>query len=303
MKTTTRSALSLSRLFFALCLLLGVSGSARAATEGPYRMEVLVNGYSAREYRHQGTTYIEARRGEEYAIRLSNMTGERVAVALSVDGLNSIDARHTSAKDARKWILGPYETIVVDGWQTSSNTSRHFYFTSEASSYGNWIGDTRNLGNISAAFFREQQPEPRPYYYQQAPRGYDGGDERYEGSYDKAESRGPSGKAAPAAPSAEKSAAAGAAPESAKRSAAADSTSNSLAATGIGREQRHDVYTVTFRQESTPSAVMTVRYEYRPQLIKLGVLPPPRPRQDPLVRRENSSGFSDYGYAPDPYAR
>jgi hypothetical protein len=302
MNATVRLSRSFSRFFFALFVLLGLNSTARAESEGPYRMEVLVNGYSAREYRHQGTTYIEARRGEEYAVRLSNMTGERVAVALSVDGLNSINARHTSARDARKWILGPYETIVVEGWQTSSNTARSFYFTSEAASYGAWVGDTRNLGNISAAFFRELRPVPRPQYYEQAPESRKPSAEADEAYPMKEAARGKAGASA-AAPSAEKSMEAGGSADKSYRSAAPEQKSNSLAATGIGREQRNDVYTVAFRQESSPAAVMTIRYEYRPQLIKLGVVPPPPHRPDPMVRRENSSGFTDYGYAPDPYAR
>ena len=44
-------------------------------------------------------------------------TKELVAVALSVDGLNTIDAKRTTSFDASKWILGPYETITLDGWQ------------------------------------------------------------------------------------------------------------------------------------------------------------------------------------------
>jgi hypothetical protein len=54
--------------------------------------------------------YIEALKSREYAIQLRNPFGVRVAVALSVDGLNTIDARQTSAADARKWVLDPYET-------------------------------------------------------------------------------------------------------------------------------------------------------------------------------------------------
>ena len=52
-------------------------------------------------------------------------------IALSVDGLNSIDAKTTSAREASKWILGPYESITIDGWQTSSSTARRFFFATE----------------------------------------------------------------------------------------------------------------------------------------------------------------------------
>jgi hypothetical protein len=61
---------------------------------------------------------IEALKGKEYEIRLHNPFPVRVAVALSVDGLNTIDAQHTTAAHGRKWVIGPYETITISGWQT-----------------------------------------------------------------------------------------------------------------------------------------------------------------------------------------
>ena len=76
-------------------------------------VEILVGDVPQPRYAHAGRWYIEARNGSEYAIRLRNPYGVRVAVALSVDGLNTIDARETTAAAARKWALGPYETIVI----------------------------------------------------------------------------------------------------------------------------------------------------------------------------------------------
>src|SRR5262245_1716100 len=124
-----------------------------------YSMEILVDGRPLPVYAALGKRYVEALKGREYAVRLTNRTGERVAVALAVDGLNSIDARHTSARDARKWILAPWESVTLSGWQTSSGTARRFVFTTESKSYGSWLGRTSDLGIISAAFFRER---PRP---------------------------------------------------------------------------------------------------------------------------------------------
>ena len=79
-----------------------------------------------------------------------------MAVALAVDGLNTIDARHTAAADARKWVLEPYETITISGWQTSRTEARRFEFTTEERSYGQALGKTANLGVISAVFFKER---------------------------------------------------------------------------------------------------------------------------------------------------
>ena len=70
-------------------------------------VDILVDGAPQPRYAHDGRWYVEALKGREYAIRLRNPYPVRVAVALSVDGLNTIDARETTAADARKWVLGP----------------------------------------------------------------------------------------------------------------------------------------------------------------------------------------------------
>ena len=126
-------------------------------------VDILVDGAPQPRYAHDGRWYVEARKGREYAIRLRNPYAVRVAVALSVDGLNTIDARETTAADARKWVLGPYETLTIRGWQTSHTEARRFEFTTEARSYGQALGKTVNLGVISAVFFKERVPIVVPY--------------------------------------------------------------------------------------------------------------------------------------------
>src|SRR5262245_55499583 len=127
-------------------------------TDGGFSVEVLINGMPATEYAARGRRYIEAFESAEYELRIRNPSASRVAVALAVDGLNTIDARHTSAWDARKWVIAPYGTIYVRGWQMSSENARHFYFTTERDSYGAKLGQTANLGVISAVFYRERVP-------------------------------------------------------------------------------------------------------------------------------------------------
>src|SRR5258708_23610419 len=122
--------------------------------ENGFTVDVLVDRRPMTEYAARGRRYVEALENAEYEVRVHNPTGSRVAVALSVDGLNSIDARHTSAWDAHKWVIDPYGTISVRGWQMSSESARRFYFTTERDSYAAKLGQTANLGVISAVFFR-----------------------------------------------------------------------------------------------------------------------------------------------------
>src|SRR4249920_415499 len=100
------------------------AGPHTAMSASPLRhpvgeVDILIDGAPQPRYAHNGRWYVEAQKGREYAIRLRNPYAVRVAVALSVDGLNTIDARETTAAEARKWVLGPYETVTISGWQTS----------------------------------------------------------------------------------------------------------------------------------------------------------------------------------------
>jgi hypothetical protein len=53
--------------------------------------------------------------------------------------------------------------------------------------------------------------------------------------------------------------------------------------------------------ESSPAAEVTLRYEFRDALVRLGVLPRNYPSQpDPLRRRERARGFEDRQFSPEP---
>ncbi len=276
----TRPLWKISKFGFAPAVFLVAAllsaGRALALDRDGYSIEILVGGAPLSEFAARGTSYVEALKNRDYAVRLRNRTGERVAIALSVDGLNSIDARTTSAADARKWILGPYETITLDGWQTSTTTARRFLFTTEERSYGAWLGRTQNLGLIAAAVFREKRPPVILY------------EERQRDDLPRSESKDSAGSTAPPE---------SAAPQSSPERAAP----GGLAATGIGQETSHPVRQVLFDAEDSPSTVLEIRYEYREALVRLGVFPPDNRSTDPLTRRESARGFQEPGFAPDPY--
>jgi hypothetical protein len=259
------------RFAYLIAATLALSAARPAAMPAPRAVEVvaiLVDGTPQPQFAHGGRRYVEARKGREYAIRLRNPYPVRVAVALSVDGLNAIDARETTAAGARKWVIDPYETIVISGWQTSQTEARRFEFTTEDKSYGQALGKTANLGVISAVFFRERVV-------------------RYSPDTSKNQAR-----RQPAAPSSS---------ESSKESAGAarqEPRDDEYAATGMGRRTGHAIEQVWLDLEESPSQVVNIRYEFRPQLVRLGVLAP-APIADPLLRREGARGF-EAGYCPEP---
>ena len=148
----------MKRSFSAALLGLGLcaGGTLQGHENAEFSLSVLVDGCARPEYASRGRLYIEALQGREFTIRLSNPTPGRVAVALSVDGRNVVDARRTSEREAAKWILDPGQTIDVPGWQISGQAARKFFFTETSRSYAKWLGDTANVGTIEAVFFREK---------------------------------------------------------------------------------------------------------------------------------------------------
>ena len=248
----------------AALLTLAIPRSGAANPNEVPNVEVLVNGAPQTRYAHDGRWYVEALKGREYAIRLRNPYPVRVAVALSVDGLNTIDARDTTATAARKWVLAPYETVTIAGWQTSTSHARAFEFTTEERSYGQALGKTANLGVISAVFFRERVPQ-------------------YSLRRD-LENR--TAEQAPAS-----------APPRAAGKAEAQAKADEYAATGMGRRTEHAVEQVWLDLEDAPASRVDIRYEFRPQLARLGIIPA-SPRVDPLRRREHARGFEP-GFAPE----
>lgn len=251
-----------------------------------FSVEVIIDGRPATEYAARGRRYIEALEKAEYELRIHNPTANRVAVALAVDGMNTIDARHSSAWEARKWVIEPYGTIHVRGWQMSADNARRFYFTTERDSYGAKIGQAQNLGVISAVFFRERRPitimpvtpggrEPRPTYKR--------------GEADRTEN----------APAQSSSAGAGRDAAKPRSTTPYPPPDDESAATGIGRTVQNGVTWIKMELDQRPVAEITIRYEYREALVRLGILPRGYPRQDVLNRRERAEGFEPK-YCPQP---
>ncbi|MFN2386564.1 MAG: hypothetical protein ABR576_09825 [Thermoanaerobaculia bacterium] len=285
-------------LGMASVLLLG-TGSTAAAERAGYHLDVVVDGLALPEYRLGERTYVEAVRGRDFSLRVRNPWRERVAVAIAVDGRNVIDAKRSTALRAAKWVLAPGEVLDIPGWQISGETARRFFFTETRSSYAKWLGDTRNVGTIEAVFFREKRWDPPRITENRsspAPEARkDGRDRAPEGGVE-----GGTPSDAPASPSSatgEEIIVSGEAPllEGGARKRARPRESDRYAATGAGDRTEFPVQWVAFTEDPTPVAHLRMRYEFHPELVRLGVL---LPRED-LHARERGRGF-EREYAPDP---
>ncbi|MES2672025.1 MAG: hypothetical protein V4673_16630 [Pseudomonadota bacterium] len=245
------------------------------------------------EYRHRGRDWVPGVPGHRYSVRMTNTTGERVLVVLSVDGVNAISG-DTAAAGQTGYVLGPWQSTEITGWRKSWQDVAQFYFTDLPDSYAARTGRPDNVGVIGVAVFRERaQPQP---YYEPAPISRDDRDyersDRYRGQAGRAES-----KAAPASPQASRRAS----------EAAADSAYGGNGApaqsigTGHGAREWSPVSRTDFvRASRTPAQVLQLRYDDINNLVAMGVMP--RPHRYDRYRPGQPQAFPN-GFAADPTGR
>ena len=109
------------------------------------------------EYRHHARRWIAGVPGHRYGVRLSNTTGERVLVVLSVDGVNAVTGE-TAAPSQAGYVLDPWESAEIDGWRKSLDDVAQFVFTDLPDAYAARTGRPDDIGVIGIAVFREAHP-------------------------------------------------------------------------------------------------------------------------------------------------
>ncbi|MFZ5896666.1 MAG: hypothetical protein ACOY0T_36760 [Myxococcota bacterium] len=103
--------------------------------------------------------YVVGRDGDRYIISLENRTGQRFEAVATVDGLDVVDGQPGSFAK-RGYLVGPYQTIEIDGFRRSYDEVAAFRFGSVGESYAAQKGDDRNVGVVGIAFFAERGSEP-----------------------------------------------------------------------------------------------------------------------------------------------
>ena len=86
------------------------------------------SGDTLTEYRARGQEWVAGTPGHRYSVRLTNTTGERVLVVLSVDGVNAVRGQTASPMQAG-YVLDPWESAEVTGWRKSLEDVAQFVFT------------------------------------------------------------------------------------------------------------------------------------------------------------------------------
>ncbi|RNF82278.1 hypothetical protein EER27_14820 [Lysobacter psychrotolerans] len=218
---------------------------------------------------HRGKRWIAGTPGHRYGVRLTNTSGERVLVVLSVDGVNAVTGQ-TAHPSQAGYVLSPWQSTEISGWRKSLDDVAQFVFTDLPDSYAARTGRPDNVGVIGVAVFEESRPIRYDYPPPVA------GMER-----DRAASKA----AAPAA-------------DAAASGAMREQSAPQRIGTGHGQREWSPVSRTDFvRASRSPSQVSELRYDDHDNLIAIGVLP--RYPRWPQPRRDGPEAFPN-GFVADP---
>jgi hypothetical protein len=221
-------------------------------------------------WRHRGTSYVAGHPGDRYAVRLTNRTGARVLVVLSVDGVNAVSG-DTAATGQTGYVLAAHQSAEITGWRKSHTEAAAFYFTALPDSYAARTQRPDNVGVIGTAVFRERVPEPVTHWREQAPplardRAANGASPEDKRASASAEADVPRSAAAPAPSS---------------RLERESLAKSDRLGTGHGEREYSPTSQTAFERASTqPAEIVQVRYDSHANLVASGVIPrtPPLPR-------------------------
>jgi len=252
-------------LFAALCLATACAPARSAAL-----VELTVidrdNGQWLPDVHHRGERWIAGTPGHRYGVRVTNTSGQRVLVVLSVDGVNAVtgDTAHPSQAG---YVLSPWQSSEIAGWRKSEQDVAQFVFTDLPDSYAARTGRPDDVGVIGIAVFTEAR---RQVYDMTSP----------------SIAKGSAANSRAAAPTAE--------------SASSDAVAAQTLGTGHGQREWSPVSRTEFARASRqPAQISQLRYDDLDTLVARGVLPrTPRDRG----RQDGPRAFPN-GFVADPPTR
>ncbi len=263
------------------------SKKAFAAAPTPPAVQPLVTlslenpgGGTLPSFLHMGSMYFAGQQGNRYDLRLTNNTGERVEVVITVDGRDVISGELGNYKRQRGYVLEPWESTAVEGFRQSYDQVAAFRFSDLQHSYTGLQGTPQHAGVVGVAVFTERRRSARRYRKalakaQTPPPVYE---PYYQGTGSTSaptafpESPGRSKRAAGAAEEAEMDAAPAMAGDDAFTAPAPEPAPRQLG-TAYGETQYSSVQEVAFkrRRRRKPDAFLTVYYDSMEGLNARGV--------------------------------
>ena len=132
------------------------------------QVKVLVGGKPVKMYGHEGRTFIEAKDGTEYTIKIDNNASTRIEAVTTVDGLSVIDG-HAGTKTSAGYVIPAFGSYEIGGWRKSNSQVNAFKFAAKSNSYAanteaSNFSD-QHCGAIGVVVFPEYvKPEPAPQW-------------------------------------------------------------------------------------------------------------------------------------------
>lgn len=124
-----------------------------------YSLAIRVKDRPIDEYSHEGRTFVEGRKGSEYALEFKNHSKGRVLVIPSVDGLSPLDGSKATP-ESKGYIVKAGETLIIEGWTVSDNEASRFLFDRKDRSYGSHSSEgTTNAGVVGVLVYAEKPDE------------------------------------------------------------------------------------------------------------------------------------------------
>lgn len=233
--------------------------------------------------------YFQAFEGGHYAVELRNLTPRRVAIVMSVDGINVLNGERSSLGNREPmYVLDPYESAVIRGWRTSLDEVRQFIFVDEKVSYASRTGQANgDMGWVRIATFEEQRPVAFNTQRFMAP----GCDD--QASLDKATRQEERSKDEPQAgapsPARDEPKASADSKAMARQDGGRLEARESVPGTGWGERRDDHVERTVFLAAASCTDQLIFRYEYASGLTALGIFP----RESRVFARDNGSlGFA-----------
>lgn len=123
-----------------------------------FQLKVVVSGRPIQEYRGpDNTMFVEGREGSNFELELNNLTGRRLLVHPTVDGLSCMNGKLASKNDNKHgYVLPPFMSIRVPGWRLDDEEVAQFFFAGSGKSYAEKTGRGEDKGVIACAVWEEK---------------------------------------------------------------------------------------------------------------------------------------------------